>query len=144
MFENTSGSLTPGFFAKLCVPGSGKYSTLLVPDNAIGNDQDQRTVLVVDKDHKVVPTQVKLGAQFGNLRSVVSGLSEDDLVIINGQMHARPGSVVDPKIATIPVDPAIFTDPSAVEAATAPSTGETPPPTNAHPAVKPATTGNGQ
>ena len=96
--------------------GSGKYKALLVPDTAIGNDQDQRNVLVVDKDNKVEARRVMVGALFGELRAVVSGLQPDDRVIINGQMHARPGAVVAPTEEPIKVDETAFTDPGSAVA----------------------------
>ena len=61
ILENESGTLMPGLFARLSVPGSGRYHAVLVPDTAIGNDQSQRNVLVVDKDNKVAVRPVKLG-----------------------------------------------------------------------------------
>ncbi len=111
ILDNNSGLLTPGFFARLSVPGSGRYQTLLVPDSAIGTDQNQRNVLVVNKDDIVEPRAVQLGALFGGLRSIVSGLKPDDWVIINGQMHARPGAPVTPAQQEIPVDAAAFSGP---------------------------------
>jgi RND family efflux transporter MFP subunit len=110
VLNNRSGSLTPGFFARLRIPGSGRYQTLLVPDTSVGNDQNQRNVLVVNKDDRVEPRVVQLGALFGGLRSIVSGLQPDDWVIINGQMHARPGATAAPSVQAIKVDPADFAD----------------------------------
>ena len=124
IFPNKSGLLTPGFFARLSVPGSGRYEATLVPDTAIGNDQSQRNVMVVDKDNKVVARPVELGALFGKLRSITSGIGPDDLVIVNGLMHARPGSVVAPKEEAIQDNAPEFSDPGDVasgEAATQPS-----------------------
>ncbi len=111
VLENESGALIPGFFARLTIPGSGRYHAVLVPDNAIGNDQSQRDLLVVDKDNKVVVRPVVLGALFGDLRSIVSGISPEDRVVVNGQMHARPGSVVKPIDVEIKVNESDFSDP---------------------------------
>jgi RND family efflux transporter MFP subunit len=86
--------LTPGLFARLRIPGSGRYVTLLVPDLAVGTDQDQRFVLVVKDDGTVDRRPVKLGAQFGRFRSIEEGLSLEDRVIINGLQRARPGATV--------------------------------------------------
>lgn len=122
VLENSSGLLTPGFFARLCIPGSGRYRALLVPDTSIGNDQSQRNVLVVNKDNVVEPRVVQLGALFGGLRSIVSGLNPDDWVIINGQMHARPGATVAPTQQTITIDAAAFSDPGSNQARTLPTT----------------------
>ena len=108
VLQNQSGRLIPGLFARMRVPGSGRYRALLVPDAAIGNDQSQHTVLVVDKDNKVQVRPVQLGALFGDLRAIVSGISADDLVVTNGQMHARPGSIVTPTEVPIPERRGVF------------------------------------
>ena len=82
---------------------------------------------------------VEPGALFGGLRSIVSGLRPEDRVIINGQMHARPGATVAPTDGTIQVDSAAFSDPGGAEAHTIPSTDVTPSDetTNSAPATQP-------
>jgi RND family efflux transporter MFP subunit len=110
---NPSGLLTPGFFASMRLPGSGPYHTLLVPDIAIGNDQDTHTVLVVDAKDEVESRRVEIGALFGSMRSITSGLVRDDRVIINGQMRAHPGAKVKATEATIKYDPAILDGPGS-------------------------------
>jgi multidrug efflux pump subunit AcrA (membrane-fusion protein) len=82
-----------------------------VPDTAIGNDQSQHNVLVVDQDNKVSVRPVALGASFGDLRSVVSGIGAEDRIVVNGQMRARPGLPVAPIEVKIKVDEADFVDP---------------------------------
>jgi len=114
--ENKSGQLIPGCYARLRVPGSGRYRALLVPDEAVGNDQDQHNVLVVEKDNKVQVRPVQLGALFGGLRSIVSGLGVEDRVVVNGQMHARPGAAVTPTEVTIKVEESAFSDPGTTVA----------------------------
>jgi membrane fusion protein, multidrug efflux system len=110
VFPNPNGVLTPGFFASMRVPGSGRYQTLLVPDSAILTDQDRRNVLVVGDDNTVQVKPVELGALFGDLRAITSGISPTDRVIINGQMHARPGAPVAPVDGTIVANPTDFAD----------------------------------
>lgn len=118
VLKNTSGQLTPGFFAKIRVPGSGRYHATLVPDTAIGNDQSQRNVLVVDKDNKVSARPVQLGALFGGLRSIVSGISINDRIVVNGQMYAFPGATVKPTEVPIKLDADAFPDPGSAVAQT--------------------------
>jgi RND family efflux transporter MFP subunit len=113
VFDNQSGLLTPGYFARFRIPGSGRYPALLIPDTAIGSDQDQRIVMVVDAENKVEPRVVGVGALFGTLRSITSGLKADDRVIVNGLMHARPGAPVAPTEETLKADAAAFFDPGA-------------------------------
>jgi RND family efflux transporter MFP subunit len=119
--KNESGTLTPGLFARLTVPGSGRYRATLVPDTAIGTDQSQRSVLVVDKENKVSIRPVTMGALFGELRSIVSGIKAGDRIVVNGQMHARPGSVVKPIDVPIKVNEADFADPGSDVAGTTPA-----------------------
>jgi multidrug efflux pump subunit AcrA (membrane-fusion protein) len=86
------------------IPGSGRYKALLVPDAAIGNDQSHKTVLVINQANIVEPRIVQIGALFGHLRAIKSGLSENDKVIVNGQMKAFPGAPVTPTESSLQFD----------------------------------------
>ena len=94
--SNPDGFLTPGMFARVRVPGSAKYETLLVPDSAIGSEQVRKFVFVVDGENTVKQKYITLGTLQGNLRVVKTGLEPDDRVIVNGLMRARPGAKVTP------------------------------------------------
>jgi RND family efflux transporter MFP subunit len=111
VLQNKTGLLVPGLFARLKVPGSGRYPALLVPDVAVGNDQSQHNVLVVDKDGTVLVRPVTLGALFGGLRAIVSGITAEDRIVTNGQMLAHPGAKVTPTEIPIVVDENAFSDP---------------------------------
>ena len=65
---------------------------------------------------------VTMGALFGELRSIVSGVAPEDRIVVNGQMHARPGSVVAPIDAPIKVNEADFSDPGSDVAGMTPVT----------------------
>ncbi len=103
-FPNPDGAMLPGFFARVRVPGSGRYDAVLVPDAAVTTDLNQKTLWVVDEGDVVRARPVVLGALFGDLRAVESGISETDRVIINGLMHARPGAPVKPVAGSISLD----------------------------------------
>jgi RND family efflux transporter MFP subunit len=133
LIPNESGTMTPGNFANLRIPGSGRYTALLVPNAAIGNDQSHKTVLVVNQSNIVEPRIVETGALFGNLRAIKSGLSPDEKVIINGQMKAFPGAPVTPREETLKFDAATIADsgiPAHPESSSAgavpPASGKTP------------------
>ena len=104
VIRNPGGVLTPGLFARMRIPGSGRYETTLIPDAAIATEQNERYVLIVGKDNIVRSQPVKLGAQFGTLRSITEGIQPTDAVIVNGIQHALPGTKVNPKVA--PISPA--------------------------------------
>ncbi len=91
IFENSAGDLLPGLFARVRIPGQGIYEALLVPDAAVTSSQDKKLLLVVGEGGVVESRPVVLGAQFGELRAIASGVTVEDQVIINGLMHARPG-----------------------------------------------------
>ncbi len=90
--------ISAGQFARLRLPTSSAKPTLLIPDEAVSTDQSRKLVMTVGPDGVVVPKLVELGALSSDgLRVVLSGLSADDRVIINGLMRARPGSKVAPQ-----------------------------------------------
>lgn len=104
VIPNPSGALTPGLFAQMRITGSGPYKTLLVPDIAVGAEQNERYLMVVEKDDTVAVRKVQLGELFGSLRSITDGLNPDDRVIVNGLQLVRPGGKVTPKSAPISAD----------------------------------------
>ena len=97
LLANPKGTLTPGMFGRVRVPGSSPYEALLVPDNAIGSEQVRKFVLVVDGENTARIKYVTLGQLVGNQRVIKDGLSADDRVVVNGLMRARAGSKVTPQ-----------------------------------------------
>ncbi len=97
VFSNADHSLSPGFFARIRIPGSGKYPALLIPDRALGSDQAQKFVYVVNAEKKVEFRPVQIGPMIDGLRVVRSGLKAEEQIIIEGLLRVRPGVVVDPK-----------------------------------------------
>jgi membrane fusion protein, multidrug efflux system len=97
VFPNADGLFTPGMFARVQVPGSLPYEALLVPDAAIGTEQARKYLLVVGDDNVVKQQYVTLGQVQGAMRVIKSGLADDDRVIVNGLMRARPGGKVTPQ-----------------------------------------------
>ncbi|HWN30723.1 MAG TPA: efflux RND transporter periplasmic adaptor subunit, partial [Burkholderiales bacterium] len=53
VFSNDGDLLSPGFFVRVRVHGSGTYPALLVSDAAIGADQEKKFVLVVNSGNMV-------------------------------------------------------------------------------------------
>jgi len=63
-------------------------------------------VMTVAADGSVVPKIVTTGGMRGGLRVVTSGLTTSDRVIVNGLMHALPGSKVQPQPGSFAYDAA--------------------------------------
>lgn len=96
ILPNPDHQLTPGMFARVRLPGSARYDAVLIPDKAIGTDQAEKFVLVVDKEDKVSRVGVKLGPISHGLRIIRSGLTGSERVIVGGLQRAKPGAVVKP------------------------------------------------
>jgi RND family efflux transporter MFP subunit len=101
-FPNPDGVLQPGMFGRINVPGSLPHPGILLPDDAIGSDQDRRIVFVVDNDGNVSTKPVRIGPRIDGYRVIRSGLTGDETVIVNGLLRARPGTKVKPEMMTLP------------------------------------------
>ncbi len=94
--ENAKGLFSPGLFARVRVAGSSPYQALLLPDEAIGTDQANKFVLVVDDEGTVQRRIIVQGPIAQGLRVVKSGLKSEDWVVTKGLQRARPGQKVTP------------------------------------------------
>lgn len=103
IIPNPDQVLTPGLFARLRIPGSGKYTAMMIPDEAIGSDQAQKFVWIVNADNTTEHRQIQTGSLIDGLRVVRSGLTTDDTIIVGGIQRARPGEKVDPQREQPPV-----------------------------------------
>ena len=101
-FPNADGILQPGMFGRINVPGSLPHSGVLVPDEAIGADQDRRIVFLVDEAGMVSAKPVRTGPLLDGYRVIRSGLTGNETIIVNGLMHARPGTKVKVEMVTLP------------------------------------------
>ena len=97
ILENVDGVLMPGMFANVRLGSAIKSEVLLIPQKAVGTNQDKQFVYVVDADNKANYRQVTLGAHYNSDRIVLTGLKAGERVVINGLSHIRPNSVVAPK-----------------------------------------------
>lgn len=90
--------LMPGYFVRVRLEDSRPQETLLITDRAIGTDQGDKFVYVVDDANKVVYHRVTLGQLFGGLRAIETGLKPGERVVVNGLQRIRPGLEVKPNV----------------------------------------------
>lgn len=107
VFANPDDLLGPGLFARVRVPGSGKYPALLISDRAIAIDQGKQFVMVVNKDNHAEYRPIQTGRMHEGLRIVTEGLSPQDWVITNGLQFVRPGIAVEAAHAPMQSDKAV-------------------------------------
>ena len=98
---NPTHFLTPGMYGRARLLGSGSYTAMLIPDEAVVTDQSRKLAMVVGRDNKAVQRIVETGPQVEGLRVVRAGLAPTDLVILDGLGRLRPGAPISPKRTTI-------------------------------------------
>ena len=86
--------LTPGLFVRVRLPMGLPHRAMLITERAIGTDQGQKFVYVVDESNKVSYRRVKLGLMFDGLQAVEEGLNPGERVVVNGLQRVRPGAQV--------------------------------------------------
>jgi membrane fusion protein, multidrug efflux system len=101
-FDNPQFVLQPGLFGRVEVNASNTYKGILVPDEAVGSDQDQRVVYVVAEDGSFTTKPVRIGPKLYGYRVIREGMTGDETIVVNGLMRLRPGVIVDPKLVVLP------------------------------------------
>lgn len=94
IFDNPSGILSPGLFARVQTPFTEPYEAVLVPSPAIAMDQQGRYVMVVGADNKATRRSVQLGQLIGDQTVIAEGVDAGEKVIISGLQKVRSGDPV--------------------------------------------------
>lgn len=115
-FPNPEALLIPGVFARLSVPFGEPYEALLVTERALGFDQGERYLLVVNDQNVLEQRFVRTGPLRDGLRAIQQGLSPDDRVVVSGLQRLRTGLTVQPNQVPMPTGPLVEPAPDAGEA----------------------------
>jgi membrane fusion protein, multidrug efflux system len=122
---NPDGRYTPGLFARVRLIGGEDHDSVLIENRAIGTDLSKTYVLTLTKDNRIEYRLVELGPEINGLRVVTQGLAPNDLIVVNGLQHVRPGQSVAPtRVAMSEVAGGL------AQVAAQPSPGPTPTPTS--------------
>lgn len=97
-FPNADRLLRPGLFVRVRLPIGKASQSLLVPEQAVGTDQGQKFVYVVDADNKVTYRRVKTGKLYEGLRVIADGVLPGERIVTTGIQRVQPGMEVDPKL----------------------------------------------
>ena len=97
--ENPNLMLAPGMFVRLRIGIGAPRQALLVREEALGTDQGQRFIYVVNEKDEVVYRRVKVGWLTGGYRVIEDGIQATDRVIVTGLQRVRPGVKVSVKPA---------------------------------------------
>jgi multidrug efflux system membrane fusion protein len=100
-FNNPGGALFPNQFVNIKLLVDTVHDALVVPSQAVRHGAQGDYVYTVDLDQNAKMTPVKVGPIDGERTSILSGVSEGDLVITDGGDRLHDGSPV-----TLPADAA--------------------------------------
>ena len=93
---NTVRELFDGEFVTVLLEGVQPVQLLAVPRSAVLTDQSGDYVYVVGPDNKAVRQNIKLGQSTPTEASVLTGLQEGQMIVVDGLQRVRPGQPVAP------------------------------------------------
>jgi RND family efflux transporter MFP subunit len=96
-FDNRDGRLIPGMFTETQLVLAEKPNALSVPQEAVTQNVNDTTVLMVTAQNTIEERKVALGIQGKSRVEIVSGLNEMDRVVIGNRSQYRNGQKVQPK-----------------------------------------------
>jgi RND family efflux transporter MFP subunit len=117
--DNKNLLLSPGLFVRVRMQLGELPNAVLVPEEAIGSNQEHKFVYVVNDENTVYEQRVVLGSQYEGKRLIKSGLKGTEKVIVSGLQKVRPKSkvtikgAIGPK-ADKPTSPATNATPKSV------------------------------
>ena len=100
IFENTEHVLLPGMFARVTLMSPLRKDVLLVPERAVQQVLDKSFVIVCGDDDQSVSKIVTLGDKVGSYYIVKKGLTEKDVVVVEGLTNLKEGQKLAPTAAT--------------------------------------------
>lgn len=98
VFPNADRLLTPGMFVRVRLPIGEPQNALLVPEQAVGTDQGQKFVYVVDNKDQITYRQVAVGKLYEGMRVINEGISPGERIVVTGVQRVMPGMKVEAKL----------------------------------------------
>lgn len=95
VFPNEDGQLFPNQFVNARLLLDVKHGVTIVPAAAVQRGAKGTFVYVVKEDQTVAVRSVTVGASQGDDMSIATGLSPDELVVVDGTEKLREGSKVE-------------------------------------------------
>ena len=97
-FNNQDGRLMPGQFVRIRLHVGERKNVFLVPQAAVMQNEQSRSVMVVASENKVVSRPVETAEWQGSNWVITKGLSAGDKVIVDNLMKLRAGMTVTPTL----------------------------------------------
>jgi len=95
--------LMPGMYAYATLTMERREHALSVPVMAVSNRDNRATLMVVNSENQLEERIVTVGIETPNKVEILSGLKEDELVVIGSRAQFESGQRVTPKVVQIEV-----------------------------------------
>lgn len=112
VFEDNNqikNQLRAGSFARIKLAASAISNKILIPERSIGTDLKNRFVLTVGENNILEYKLVEIGERYGKLRAITAGLTQGDIIAVNGPARVGPGMPINPTTVTINTTNIAFT-----------------------------------
>ncbi len=93
IIDNAAGDLAPGMFGRFTIAYEQHKNALVIPIDAVLDEDDVTTVYVVNDD-EVVLRNIETGIESDGKVEVLGGLDENDVIVVVGHSGLRSGSKV--------------------------------------------------
>jgi multidrug efflux system membrane fusion protein len=97
VFDNAKNELFPNQFVNVHLWVDTKKGVVLVPTTAVLRGPQGTYVFAVDANNTVKVKNITVAETTGNLAGISSGVSDGEVVVIDGQDKLKEGSIVDPR-----------------------------------------------
>ncbi len=98
---NPQGILIPGVYAEATLTLDRIGDALVVPLQAVNQEGDHASVMVVDQTNKIQERPVALGIQTDSYAEVLSGVREGESVVVSDRSGLKPSEEVRPQIIQV-------------------------------------------
>lgn len=97
-FENKSGLIRPGQFAKVRANMDVLEGALMIPQRCVIETQGRNAVFVVNEDSTVTRTPIELGPKYQDYVVVSKGLDAKATIALNGLQRLRDGMTISAEV----------------------------------------------
>jgi RND family efflux transporter MFP subunit len=99
--KNPNLELVPGMYASVALTLAAEKHVITVPVQAVDRSGDQASVLTVDANGRLQTRAITLGLEEPDRIGVLSGLQDNDLVVVSNRTQLKAGTIVAPKLESV-------------------------------------------
>lgn len=98
---NPGLTMAPGMYATATLELENRKQAISIPVESLQEKNDAAAnIFVLGKEHKIEERRIKTGMETPTRIEVVSGLNEDEMVVLGGRGRYQPGQFAEPKLVT--------------------------------------------